>query len=48
MGVMTSPIHGADGNIEFLVHLVRGPAHGARTVDEALTGLPEAAPAADA
>lgn len=26
MGVMASPLHGADGNTEFLVHLCHGPA----------------------
>lgn len=26
MGAMTSPIAGADGNVEFLVHLVTAPA----------------------
>ena len=48
MGAMTSPITGADGNVEFLVHLVAAPTsrqvhvHSADVVDvvvdEALTG----------
>lgn len=39
MGVMTSPIQGADGNVEFLAHLVSGPAAGAVAVADALTDL---------
>lgn len=48
MGLMTSPLRGADGNVEFLVHLRNhGPGHQARSssmasiVDEVLRSIEE-------
>jgi 23S rRNA (cytidine1920-2'-O)/16S rRNA (cytidine1409-2'-O)-methyltransferase len=40
MGVMVSPLRGADGNVEFLAHLYAGtPASGAADVDAAIAAV---------
>lgn len=39
MGAMTSPIEGADGNVEFLVHLVAAPADPPRSRDDERAAL---------
>ena len=38
MGVMASPLTGADGNVEFLLHARTGPGRARRRVRELLDG----------
>ena len=39
MGAMVSPLHGADGNVEFLLHARVGPVDRPELGDEALDSL---------